>query len=111
MRMFETLLGLLKATNIAFVAYDWDKSPTGVAYGVLSLTGGANTIFSDNHINAQAVEGVVDLYDVSTSTANAKTVQDVLDGMDGCTWRLNSVQYESDTKLVHYEWIINLESL
>lgn len=111
MLMFETLLTLLQATKIAFAAYDWDKSPSGVAYGVLSLTGGANTIFSDNHIDAQAVEGVVDLYDTSIRTDNAKAVQAVLDGMDGCTWRLNSVQYESDTRLVHYEWIINLESL
>ena len=109
--MFDTLLTLLKATKIAFAAYDWDRAPSGAAYGVLSLTGGADTQFANNHIDSQAVEGTVDLYDISTSTANAKTVQEVLDGMNGCTWRLNSVQYEPDTRLVHYEWIINLEGL
>ena len=108
--MFDELLTALQATQIPFAAYAWAVAPDAT-YGVLSLDGGAGTLAGDNTIAYQAVSGSVDLYTKSTSTADAKTVQGVLNDFEGCAWRLNSVQYEDETGFIHFEWIIELREL
>ena len=37
------------------------------------------------------------------------TVQTVLNTAEGCTWYLNSIQYEDDTRLIHWEWVWTLD--
>lgn len=101
--MFETLLQLLKATEIPFAAYGWDKSPHGVSYGVISLEGQEESLAGDNRIQQQAIRGSIDLFVPGVSTVDAEKVQNAINGY--VAWRLNSVQYENDTGLVHYEWI------
>ena len=32
------------------------------------------------------------------------TIQDALNGIENCGWRLESVQYEDETNLIHFEW-------
>lgn len=108
--MFDELLAALKAIGIPFEAYAWSVAPDDT-YGVLALTGGADALGGDNRITEQSVEGTVDLYTRSKSTADAIRVQDALNSFDGCSWSLNSVQYEDETSFVHFEWIINLERL
>ena len=108
--MFEQLLALLQATEIPFAAYGWDNAPSGM-YGVVSLDSGAGTLAGDQKIIAQAVEGTVDLYLRDISTTNPKTVQGVLNDLDGCAWRLNSIQYEDETGLIHWEWVFQLEKM
>lgn len=108
--MFEQLLALLQATGIPFAAYGWDNAPNGM-YGVISLDSGAGTLAGDQKIIAQAVEGTVDLYLRDIGTEYPQTVQGVLNDMDGCAWYLNSVQYENETRLIHWEWVIQLEMM
>ena len=85
--MFETLLGLLQATNIPFAAYGWDHAPAGT-YGVISLEGQEDSVAGDNMIHNQSIRGSIDLFVMGISTA---------------------IQYEDDTGLVHYEWIFEQE--
>lgn len=114
--MFERLLQLLQATGIPFAAYGWEGEEPDV-YGVVSLDGGGDTLFANNCMRQQALEGTVDLFlggldaapSIRIGTDEAQTVQSVMDAMDGCTWRLNSVQYEHDTLRTHWEWVFNLE--
>lgn len=50
-----------------------------------------------------AITGTVDYYTKNEYDANIDKVQDALNSV--CTnWNINSVQYEDDTKLIHYEW-------
>lgn len=37
-------------------------------------------------------------------------IQAALNGLSGCAWYLNSIQYEEDTRLLHWEWVFTLES-
>ena len=108
--MFEELLALLNATGIPFKAYGWSVAPNDL-YGILSLDSGAGTIAGDQKIVGQAVEGTVDLFTKDISTTNPKLIQVVLNNLDGCAWRLNSVQFEEDTRFIHWEWVIQLEMM
>lgn len=100
--MFETLLALLQATRIPFAAYAWDRAPEP-PYGVISLEGQEESDAGDDRITHQALRGSIDLFVAGGSSQDPKTVQDAINGI--VPWRLNSVQYEDDTGLVHWEWI------
>lgn len=107
--MFEMILDAINASGIPFVAYRWDHRPETGPYGTAQLEGGADTVPGDGKIVQQAIRGSVDLYAPSPDTSYPAQVQDKLNGL--CAWRLNSVQYEDDTRLIHYEWIIEMEAL
>ena len=107
--MFEELLEQLQATGIPFEAYAWEVAPK-TDYGVISLVGGGDHFFGDNGLEEQAVEGTVDLFIRSHLTTKAKTVQDTL-RTSGVAWRLDSVQYETETRLVHWSWDFSLRGL
>ena len=102
-------MDLLNSTGIPFAAYRWDHRPDDAPYGTAQLEGGADTVPGDDGIVCQGIRASVDLYAPSASTLWPAQVQSVLNGV--FAWRLNSVQYEDDTRLVHYEWIIEMEGL
>lgn len=104
--MFETVLAALQATNIPFAAYGWDNAPSGT-YGVVSLEGQEDSVAGDNRIHHQAIRGSIDLFVEGVATTAPAAVQDAINGL--VAWRLNSIQYEDDTRLIHYEWIFEQE--
>ena len=58
---------------------------------------------SGNHKSEQALHGTTDYYTQAEYDNNIDLIQDVLEDI-AAAWSLNSVQYEEDTKLIHYEW-------
>lgn len=100
--MFDTLLSALQATDIPFAAYGWDHAPAG-AYGVISLEGQEDSVAGDGRILTQSIRGSIDLFVKGTGTTEAEAIQGAINGL--VAWRLNSVQFEDDTGLVHYEWV------
>ena len=62
----------------------------------------------DNQKAEQAIGGYVDYY---TKTEYDPALDDVQDALKALAadmpfgWRLDSVQYEDDTNLIHYQWI------
>jgi len=63
---------------------------------------------ADNQKVEQAIVGYVDYYTKTEYDHMLDTVQDVLRGIAADMpfgWRLDSVQYEDDTNLIHYQWI------
>lgn len=63
----------------------------------------ANSFDSDNCKVEQAMHGTVDYYTKTEYDPNVDVIQTALLGY-GCAWRVNSVQYEDETGLIHYEW-------
>ena len=68
----------------------------------------ADAIWADGEMQSQAIEGTIDYFTKTENDPNVKKIQDALNGV--CSWRLNSVQYEDDTRYIHYEWIFEVES-
>ena len=106
--MFDELLTMLNGSGIPFVSYRWDKAPAA-PYGTVQLEGGADTVAGDGSIIQQAVRGSIDLYAPDDSTLWPTAVQDAINGF--VAWELNSVQYEDAPRLVHYEWLFEMEAL
>lgn len=62
----------------------------------------ADAIWADGEMQSQAIEGTIDYYTKSENDPNVGLIQNALNGV--CSWRLNSIQFEDESKLIHYEW-------
>lgn len=58
---------------------------------------------ADNHKTEQAIGGTVDFFTRTEFDPLLDDVQEALDGL-GIAWQLESVQFEDETNLIHYEW-------
>ena len=66
---------------------------------------GASTSFSaNNRQSEQEVTGTVDLYTQMEYDPLIDEIQEALDAVPHAAWNLNSVAYEDETALIHYEW-------
>lgn len=100
---FAELLQALNTTGIQFAAFAWAAPPQTEAWGVVSIDGGFGLAGDDTHAE-DALEGTIDLFTRRLDASHFTTVKSCLQGLDFC-YRLNSVQYEQDTRLLHYEWV------
>lgn len=62
-----------------------------------------NSFHTGNHKTEQAITGTVDYFTQTEFDTTLDTVQQTLEDI-GAAWRIESVQYEESTKLIHYEW-------
>lgn len=63
----------------------------------------ADSVWADGKMQEQAIEGTIDYFTKTENDPNVQKIQDSLNN-GNISWRLNSVQYEEDTKYIHYEW-------
>ena len=106
--MYTDLIEALRQRGIPLAECAWDVRPD-TDYLVIAIDDEANSLHSDNHKENQAPQGTVDLFTVTNDRSTMLRVQNVLNTFDGCAWHLNSVQYEDDTRLLHWEWVFSLE--
>lgn len=107
--MFDRLLEELRSTGISFKEGGWSTSP-GTDYGAALLDGSAETVWADDAMQEQALSGSVHLFTRDAGRNQMLCVQSAL-SRAGVSWRLNSIQYEEDTRLTHYEWVFELETM
>lgn len=65
---------------------------------------GDNDLSADNVHAERCFEGTVDLFTREEGDDLIKAVPSALEGV-GAAYYLNSVQYEEDTGLLHFEWV------
>lgn len=104
--MFDTILAALESTGIPFRKYAWTVAPS-TDYGVIALESGGDTVWADGHMVGQVLEGSIDLFTRNAGETQFAAVQAALRGVEGLSWYFNSAQYEEDTKLMHFEWVIS----
>lgn len=128
----DELIQALIATGIPFAAYGWSKAPKG-DYGVYSLEGSNDLIASGRHaervsrltvdVFTRAIDVDViyapkhkdgyetpppeQLYSYFSHNPKKEAVEAALERVR-CAWFLNSVQFESDTGFVHFEWVVEI---
>jgi hypothetical protein len=64
---------------------------------------GSTTVNADNHKAEQSIHGFIDYFTLTEFDSAVDDVQDVLNA-HGSEWRLNDVQKEEETNLLHYSW-------
>ena len=96
---------LAEATGVPFALFAWDPRPRP-PYGLVSLDGSAASFWGDGASGEQAALASCDIFVRGDPAELAASVERALASLPRLSWRLNSVQYESDTKLVHMEWAL-----
>lgn len=63
-----------------------------------------DTVWADGRMQEQVIQGTIDYFTRIESDPNFDGIQAALNDAD-ISFYLNSVQYEDDTKFIHYEWV------
>lgn len=63
---------------------------------------------ADNYKPGQTIEGSIDLFTKNEDDAWIEAVPDALN-FARIGWELNSVQYEDETRFIHYEWLFRVK--
>ena len=94
----------LTATGLKFAHFGWSKAPKG-DYGVFAEDG-ANDLVAGNVHAERVIEGTVDYF---TRDANMAAKALIEAALNSCAaWRLESIQFESDTGYIHLEWVFQV---
>ena len=78
-------------------------------YIVWAEDGQTDGLYADDKTQDQVIEGTIDLFTKTEYDPIADTIQEIMNNAD-MTWRLNSVQYEEDTKYIHHEWVFEIHN-
>lgn len=66
-----------------------------------------DSVEGDNYKLEQALQGTIDLFTKEEFSPFFDAIQEALKNAR-ISFYLNSVQYEDDTQLIHYEWVFNV---
>ena len=107
---YEALVEKLKKTDIPFVEYEWKNRPDST-YGVVSLDFEDGSEEGDGEKIDRTWQASVDVFlsRLSERESVQSTIEGVLREVCGSGWWLNSIQYETNTRLFHYEWVCELQ--
>ena len=85
------------------------KKPASVTapYAVWQEDSEGDSHYSDNSKSEQVIEATVDYFTKAEYDTMTDSIQDALNEAQ-LAWKLNSFQYEDETKLLHYEWLIRV---
>ena len=82
----------------------WDDTDR---YIVWAEDGESAQLVADNYKPGQTIEGTIDYFTKSEDDENIAKIPQALNHA-GIWWYLNSVQYEDDTRFIHYEWLFRV---
>lgn len=112
MKSINSLLNRIKSSLISIEnldVYHYEADTLAEApYCVWMETGETDSFHGDNKKDEQVISCIVDLYFNDEFDSFVDEIQKVLNGTGGCAWRLSSVDYEDETKLIHYAWDVEL---
>ena len=83
--------------------YHYDALNASSEYIVWYESGESDALSADNRKGEQVLAGTIDLFTRKEYNQIVDDIQDRLN-KNKISFRLNSVQYEDETKLIHYEW-------
>lgn len=104
-----SLQNKLKQMGDAFAAvtekcYHYFRPIKDVPCIIWAEDGEAVSFHAGNRKACQNISGSTDLYTKTEFDPLCDAVQEALENL-GVAWSLNSVQYEEETNLIHYEWV------
>jgi len=76
-------------------------------YAVWQEDAEGDSHYSDNVKSEQVLQATIDYYTQTEYDTMTDSIQSALNCED-ISWTLNSFQYEDETKLLHYEWLVKV---
>ena len=77
-------------------------------YIVWAEYGQSDEVWADGKLQQQAISATVDYFTKTENDVNVSAIQQAFNDAE-LSWRLESIQYEDDTKFIHYEWVVEVE--
>lgn len=102
----KDLRDVLNTTGVTVYHYGRPKNITA-PWIVWSEDGETTSFDGDNHKGEQQIHGTIDCFTQTEYDPLLDSIQEALNTAD-VGWKLVSVQYEDETKLIHYEWEFNI---
>lgn len=102
--MLDKVKAALDATGLPFAAFGWSEAPAG-DYGVFAPDGANDLYAGDSHAETATI-GTVDYFTRQHPAEAVAAIQEALESAEGVAWYLNSVQFESDSGYIHFEWVV-----
>ena len=99
-----TLQKLKEALSALGNAYRYVAAPNAKPPYMIWAEDGANDFEADNIRTEKMHQGTVDLYTKTEDDPLMERIPQALERI-GAAYYLNSIQYEEDTGLIHYEWV------
>lgn len=98
-------LGEALAAEVENTFHYW-RPDMPAPFCVWAEDGEESAVYADDHKTEQAIGGYVDYYTREEYDPVADTIQEILNGITEFPfwWRLESVQYEDETNLIHFQW-------
>lgn len=84
--------------------YHFERPQSLKRFIVWQEDGETNSLMVNNRKAEQQITGTIDLYTQIELDPWIDQIQEALDASEIMAWSLESVQYEDDTRLMHYEW-------
>lgn len=88
-------------------AYHYFAKPNAEPPYLVWAEDGSEDLESDNVHSESGYSGTIDLYTKTEGDPLTAAIHDALNTLE-CAWYLESVQYEAETGLIHYEWVWGL---
>lgn len=98
---FEELKRTLLSVGVPVSHYEAHKQED--QYIVWAEDGQAATLWADNSMCRQVIQGTVHYFTKTEYDPNVEKIQTAMGAV--VSWRLNSIQYEDDTEYHHWEWV------
>lgn len=83
--------------------YHFDAGGAEAPYIVWGEDGSTDEFNADNKLESRLITGTVDYFTKNTEDSNLEKIEDAMESI-GMIYHLNSVQYEDNAGIVHYEW-------
>ena len=103
--MLETLQAALAALTER--CYHYVSEPNAEPSYVVWAEDGDNDLAANNIHGERSYIGTIDLYTKIESDPLLASIPQALEQI-GASYYLNSVQYEEETGLIHYEWVFGV---
>lgn len=108
----QTILSLLQPLKAALGAltdqcYHYVAEPNAVPPYLVWAEDSDVDLCADGEHAERAVEGTIDLYTKTEGDPLLASVEAALEAL-GASWYLNSFQYETETGLLHCEWVFGV---
>lgn len=93
----------LATVSVSVFHYKRPKSVTD-RYAVWQEEGEGESFYANNGRAETRIAGTLDYFTQTEFDSAVDEIQQKLQGAEGCSWRMESVQFEEETGLIHYEW-------
>ena len=108
----QDLMDALSESGVPFVRDTWIDENNDMGrndYGVVALTGEPLTLYGDDRMIKQEMNGNVILYVMDGDDAKAQAVQEILKGYPGLSFRLAGSEFVRELIANRWTWRFQLE--